>query len=414
MSDPRDVILVTIDSIRADHCSWWGYERETTPTLDRLADEGLVFETAIAPASETFGSVTTFLADGDSNKRPVSRHPTIGDRIREHMTARDTVAEQFSRAGYETAGFSTNPWTSRFFGFDAGFDHYEDFMETDESVQRGQGGGRSVGISTLLEQVRHWRNGQGMYMSWEAIYDDVIERQRRMESPYFLWTFLVDPHMPYIPGEGYRSQPSALTYLANLWLYAGSDRFESRFHDWLITAYDDALTHTDAFLERLMEEVGEGPDAPIVVIVADHGEEFGDHGMYGHGGRLYEELVHVPLVVVNGPEDVVSEPFSLRRIPELLSRLAHGEEYDDLTEPYVVSGNNAPKVAVRGAEWKYIWSPDAEELYGIDGVGPEHRVLENDDLLEVGRDVTAGYHESEAEIERVLAGVDEAVASGSL
>ena len=413
MTEQRDVVLVTVDSLRADHCGFMGYEADVTPTLDEVAEEGLVFEQAIAPAGTTSGSVPAFL----TGEHPVDREwfATDTDKrtwIREHLAARETLPERLARRGYETAAFTANPWTSRYFGFDRAFDHFEDFMDEDVASGFVESGlkRRSKGFS-LLSQMLNWWQGQDMFMAWEAFYDDVVAWLEEADSPYFLWIFLVDVHMPYLPGAGYRSQSRLLTYPANAGLFAGrSPAPGSRLHDVLVRAYDDTIRYTDAFVERLLEDLGES--SPLTVVHADHGEEFGEHGTYGHGVHMHEADVHVPLVVANGPTGRIEAPFSLLELPELVTALAADEPYDHLTGPYATCRNYDPELAVRGRDWKYVWRPDGEALYDVaDGT---ERPLRDEALADVGRAIVRGWRADDREKCRVKEAAADVAASGTV
>ncbi|QLG49347.1 sulfatase-like hydrolase/transferase [Natrinema halophilum] len=413
MPDGKSVVLVTIDSFRTDYCGVAAGDSETMPTLAAHAEDGLVFENAIASGPATFESATSFL----TGMKPVERPDAAGggreetkSHVRKHMAARRSVAEEFSERGYETAAFTANPWTSRYFGFDDGFDHFEDFMDGDASSGLLEGGEQKSTIGTLAMNATNWWQGQDMFMSWEALADEITEWTAEAEAPYFLWVFLVDSHLPYLPPATYRTQSRLKTYPANMGLFLDRDLpFESVLHDVLTTAYENTLKYTDEFLSFLTEEVGTDP---LFVVHGDHGEAFGEHGMYGHGRQLYEPLVNVPLVVCNGPSGRVKEPFSLSRLPALLGGLASGDETvpDRLTEPYVFSSNRMPSVAVRGRDWKYIWSPDEQELYDLtDG---EDEELDDDDLRTIGQDLVDFYRGSQSEKERVVEAVSDLAESG--
>ncbi|UPV76787.1 sulfatase (plasmid) [Halorussus limi] len=411
MSDQQSVVLLTIDSVRADHCGFAGHDGNLTPNLDRLAADGLVFENAVAPAPATHGSATTFL----TGEFPVEREGATGsDRasmkahIRDHLSARDTVARRFSRMGYETAAFTANPWTSRYFGFDKGFDHFEDFMDDDASEGLLKGGEQTNPVSSLAVKAINWWQGQDMFMSWEAFYDDIVAWTESADDPYFLWVFLVDAHLPYLPPKDYRSRSRLATYPANLSLFAdrNGDGLTPRFHDVLTDAYEDTIRYTDEFVGRAARELA---DDPMLVVHGDHGEAFGDHGMYGHGRDLYEELVDVPLVVAGGPEGRVEKPFSLRNLPDLLPSLARGDEYEDALDTHVFSHNRMPTVAVRGENWKYVWRPGDDELYDLER--GETTECDDPDLRELGSELVADWREARAERERI-ASAARAVADG--
>lgn len=412
MPNDRSVVLVTIDSIRTDYCGVAAGDSDTMPTLAACAEDGLVFENAIAPGSTTFASATSFLTGVDPVERPSAAGESREERVahvQEHMAARRSVAEEFAERGYQTAAFTANPWTSQYFGFDKGFDHYEDFMEGDASSSLFKERAQESTAGMLAMNAVNWYQGQDMFMSWEAFADDIAEWTSEAEDPYFLWIFLVDSHLPYLPPKRYRTQSQIKTYLANMGLFLGRDPpFESVLHDVVTTAYENSLRYTDEFLSFLTDELAD----PLLVVHGDHGEVFGEHGMYGHGRQLYEELVNVPLVVCNGPTGRVERPFSLRRLPALLHGLASGDETapERLTEPYVFSSTRMPNVSVRGQNWKYIWSPDGGELYDLT-VG-ETQELDNESLREVGQDLVDLWRESRSESERIVAAAQDLAEGG--
>jgi len=374
VTENRNVVLVTVDSLRADFCGFMGSDRGLTPNLDRHADAGLVFEHAVAPGPSTLDAMPGVftgadLVDGRGDESPRTR-------VRHHLRARETIAERFAARGYDTAGFTANPWTSRGYGFDAGFDHFEDFLDDGNGSTDGtstNGGDEARGSApTSLRLLRRWTGESNMFQSWDSFYEDAVAWTASADEPYFLWLFLVDAHMPYLPVEAPRSQSWLWTYAANLWLYlTGHDagRLEWAFRDALIRAYEDTVRYTDRRFDRLLGDLAD--DDPVVVFHADHGEAFGEGGVYGHGPRLSEEQVHVPLLVANGPTGRVDRPFSLCDLSDLLLALGAGEgDIDDLTEPYVGTRNRDPKFALRGRAWKYIEDGGDATLTAIDEEDP--------------------------------------------
>lgn len=401
MSDQNNIVLLTIDSLRADHCGFMGEGPGHTPAMDRLADDGLVFTNAIAPGPATFDSVpVTFSGDfyprASSGTSLLDKGADIGDQ----MQARDTIPKRLSRRGYETAAFTTNPWTSRQFDFDDGFDHFEDFMDADHSKGRVDRLLERLGIEddgspalNALEQLSNWQRRTNMFQSWDTFYDDVVAWTEQAEEPYFLWIFLVDAHMPFLPVDGFQSQSWLSTYAANLWLYLESDRLESVFRDPLLTAYRDTVEYADACLNQLTQDLAD--DDPIYVVHGDHGEEFGEHGLYGHGANLSEELIHTPLLVGNGPTGRVEQPFSLADTPRLLERLADDEDVADLARPVVQTRNQDPKMAVRGTDWKYVASEDEERLYRL--TDDSERPITDPELSDIGRGFASLWRDDESE-----------------
>lgn len=400
MGAPRSVILITVDSLRADRCGFLGFERDITPAIDRLASDGLVFENAIAPAGSTRGSATACLSGSYPFDRPGVE--TRGESIRRHLRARETLPERFRRKGYDTAAFTANPWTSRYFGFDAHFDAFEDFMDDTLSnrYRTDRPSGSATGAATRL--VDWWR-GQEMFMSWRSYYDDIIEWLDGATQPYFLWIFLVDVHMPYLPPSDFRRGSRLSTYAANTWLFAGASAPPRRiFRDHLLRAYEDTVRYTDRFVSRL---VGDVRGDPIVCVHADHGELFGEAGRYGHG-YLHEAVIHVPLVIGNVAPERVCRPVSLRRLPDLLTGLSAGRR-PPVERPYAIAQNNAGMRVVRGINWRYERLPDDRSLWiRTDG---EWRSTTASPLATIAEDVVAARDQSAREQRAIVQAIEQSM-----
>lgn len=347
MSNKKNVVLLTIDSLRADRCGFMGYEKGTTSRLDELAAKGLQFNNAIAPAGSTRGSMTAITTGTYPFERPGEE--SIGDRLRSHMHARDTIAERFSRMGYETGAFTANPWTSRQFGYNTGFDFFEDFLD-DTSATKYHTDNDVGGLCGGVERMIDWWKGQEMFMSWESYYDDIREWLETATEPFFLWIFTVDVHMPYIPPASFRQSSLPTVYAANSWLFGGgpNPRLEALFRGPLLTAYDDTIRYTDSMVDRLHSDLDEDT---LLCVHADHGELFGEHGEWGHG-KLYEPVCHVPLIVANARSETIEDPVSLRKIPDLLTGLARGER-PAISGAYATARNNHEMRIVRGLDWRY-------------------------------------------------------------
>jgi arylsulfatase len=250
------------------------------------------------------------------------------ERIRAHMEARDTLPEKMRRLGYTTAAFTPNPFTSRHFGFDQGFDHFQDFMDESNRGSLYQrvfdGFLEGSGASSLARVFMNFWQREEVFKPWESYYDEVIEWAESAEEPYFLWVFLMDAHNPYMSSAEYRTQSRLSEFYANVefWRQSHETPFSDGVHEKLVTAYDDSIRYSDAFLGRLRSDLG--GDDPTIVVHGDHGEAFGEHGTYGHEPYLHEENVRVPLVVSGqGKEqETCSEPMTLRDLDDLLMAVA--------------------------------------------------------------------------------------------
>jgi arylsulfatase A-like enzyme len=288
-----DIVLVSIDSLRPDHLGSYGYPRDTSPTLDALADAGARFTTATSTTSWTLpahAALFTGLHD--------ATHGLSSDGLRladEHVT----LAELLRDAGYTTAGFYGGPYLHPAFGLAQGFDYYQscmtrladDLPEGELRAQALRGADTSHADVTgprLLEEVERWL----------ASLDGEDGR------PFFLFLHLWDVHYDYIPPPGYaeRFDPDyagALTGAGMLRNPAVRADMEPRDLAHLVALYDGEIRYTDEVLGRVLDGLdrrGRLANA-LVVATADHGEEFFEHGGKGHRRTLFEEVVRVPLLV---------------------------------------------------------------------------------------------------------------------
>ena len=403
-----NVILVSIDSIRADRCGYMGYDGRTTPTLNEMAAEGLSFTSAVAPGPRTPESMPPIFTGQFLSGNLPSKMVDQRALINEHMGKRTTIAERFSQAGYHTVGITPNPFTSRYFGFDAGFDEFIDFLGDESSGLYHRLFSRWLDGSTTSNTLRLARNmilREEVFKPWEAYYNRVAETVRGDEEPYFLWVFLMDVHEPYLAGKGYRSQSWLDRWRAiwNLYLSDRESEFDEATRKQLLTAYDDSIRYADAFLARLLSDVGEDT---IVAVHGDHGEAFGEHGYYSHEPYLYDESIHVPLVVHGAEEDTVDRPTSLRKLPSLLTNWSRSSRSEgaDLAEARTANGDT---ITLRARSTKYIEGNDGSELYRLNR--GEHAESENDDARRLYSQLVASRREGTQERRRIQAAMDDLV-----
>jgi arylsulfatase len=313
--------------------------------------------------------------------------PEVGrtDEQRAQVTSRPKLAEALSRAGYATGALSPNPPASSYFGFDEGFDWFEDFLADagagpiertwrrvfEESIEGG-------GLATYLRLARNVLARDEIMRPWDDFYDEILAWRDRIEEPYFLWVLLLEPHHPWMPPTDVQEWSSRWDKLRAFEHYFRmfSSGFECDFseeeHDRLVNLYDDSIRHGDRFLARLRSDLA--GDDPVVVVHADHGEEFGGHGRYGHQPYLYESLTHVPLVVHGADrEGRVDRPVGLRSIATTLADLggaAHSFPAPSLFEerPWATSkvfAEGDRRAAVRTDAGKYVEGDRRRELYRL-------------------------------------------------
>lgn len=274
----RSVILITVDSLRADHVSSNGYLRPTTPNLDfAAASQGVRFTTAYASASWTLPAIASLFT---------SLHPHqhgVEDRGARLDPAVPTLAGAFARAGFHTAAFTTHVYASSQFGLESGF---QEFHEPGVDVSFQEGGQlRAEEMNALL-------------LPWLAVH--AAER-------LFLYAHYFDPHWDYTPPPPYDRRFANPRYKGKV---DGSWRFLNRFLrpgrdmrpadlEQATALYDGEIAYLDHHLGVLfqeLEDLGVWNDA-LVVVLADHGEELKDHGSLHHIRTLYDEVLRVPLLV---------------------------------------------------------------------------------------------------------------------
>ena len=277
------VILVVVDTLRADHLGLYGYERPTSPTLDLWAKQGRVFDHAFAPAPWTlpsFGSLYTGRwplvhqagrADGFNQSGQTEFLEPIADL--------PILAETLRADGFKTLAVVNNPYLAPSFGMARGFNVY-DF---DSGASNGQNRSAEVVVQRALELV-----------------DDVDGQ------PFFLVVHLFEPHLDYNAPPPFRNSFSAsirsdftLPIADLVGLRNGSHDIAPQDRAFVTAAYDEEIAYVDEQLGVLRDGLAARGllETSMIVLTSDHGEELFDHGGFEHGHAMWQELLHVPLVV---------------------------------------------------------------------------------------------------------------------
>lgn len=250
-----NVVLVVVDALRRDAVPAYGASREVAPFLARLGERGVVFERAhsasswTAPATASLFTGLHPLQHGvTSGLMATRRLQRQGQRVRLNRVpdAAETLAELMGRAGYATFALTQNPNVSGLLGFDQGFRRFRNLPREDRA-------------EALNQRLFNW-----------------TARIRRAQ-PYFLYLHYLDPHEPYSEHAPW---------------FDGRARGTARVR----SAYDSEVAHFDRHFQRASDHLGLEHDA-LVIVTADHGEGFGEHGLFGHGGSLHAELIDVPLLM---------------------------------------------------------------------------------------------------------------------
>jgi arylsulfatase A-like enzyme len=361
-----NVILITIDALRPDHLGCYGYERNTSPNIDRLAKEGILFKNAVAQASWTLPSFVSIL----TSLYPIKHQ--VDESNKRLSTKLVTLPEILRKNGYVTMAFvSQTPHLHRLYGLNRGFDLYK-FDPTGKA-------------SAQNDVVISW-------LGW-------LEKNYR--GKFFLMIHYFDPHISYSPPRPFNE------IFLNDSLYEKNHLVAPKINDgpwngtggipkvaakdnitnlnYYISQYDGEIRYTDTYIGKLLEEINRLnlTNRTIVIVTADHGESLGEHNSYfKHGDFVYDTLIKVPLIIRIGKKSIVklvkSQAESIDITPTILDILniqfnetIDGESmipliFEPKRDSEAFSETDKFK-SIRTNEWKYIHNFDnnSGELYNL-------------------------------------------------
>jgi arylsulfatase A-like enzyme len=368
-----NLVLVSMDAVGAGHLSLYSYDRPTTPYLQELARKGLVFNQAIANSCWTLPSHASLLTGRDPFGHGASFRYS---RLREGLP---TLAQIVKMKGYATAAFVSAPYLMARYGLNRGFDTYNDRMPVKEKRTAAE-----------VNQA-----------AWAWLKD-------HHQRPFFIFLHYFDAHTPYLPPKpfqdlydtAYTGEMTGETFANGEQVMKEGGQLSEADRRHLVALYDGAITYEDEqiglFLKKL-SSLGHSEDT-LVVITADHGEAFGEHGFYLHGHGLYEELIKIPLILFDpqgrGAGRTLSHQVSLADILPTLcdfmglaipegsqgkSQLPYLRDAVPAEDPVYLYVDRFPMLikkygprfdqdlwALRTETWKYIFSSTGrQELYHL-------------------------------------------------
>lgn len=372
-----NIVLITIDTLRVNNLSCYGYERNTSPHIDSIAKQGITFVNAIAPSSWTAPSMVSLFTSVYPINHGVVRDTMSSLKANKKETISDkltTLAEVLKRQGYNTFGVVSNLHLQGKFGFSRGFNHFK--------------------------CLKNWSPAPLVNQAIDLWQDD-IEKSKK----FFLWVHYSDPHHPYHARNPWIGQytSTALSQELNL-----SDKKMGELKKLiplfkknpqtlfnLVALYDSEINFVDSYVGELIQKF-ELDKKTLIIITSDHGEEFLEHGNLDHGNNLYQETIHVPLIIklphsiakdtveqsvnlidvmpsilhflnVDSPKQTLGKSFwekedLLSAVPEKLLRREELTNYN-FSELDI---RTVSKTMIT-SEWKYIYNyqNNTEELYRI-------------------------------------------------
>lgn len=297
-----NVLLLIWDTVRASSLGLYGHERETAPFLTALARSGVVFDRAFGTASYTLPSHSSLFTgrwahELSSNWRvPLNTEPT-------------TLAEVFASAGYRTGGFSANRiYVTREFGLGRGFSHFDEHRLGFQQVVRSSTLLRAVITSTVVRDLLAFDDDLARVHASDNHKALVRWLERDRERPYFAFVNFMEAHTPYLPRPPFAHRFG--------WYPEGATRRERRSVQVVarrepeqlppadalhaMRAYEGSIAELDAAVAEMLDDLRSRGllENTMIIVAADHGEEFGEHAIFGHGNSLYAASLHVPLVMV--------------------------------------------------------------------------------------------------------------------
>ncbi len=296
---PKHVFFIVIDSLRADHLGCYGYKVPTSPTIDRLAKEGIVFKNAYSTASNTLESVFSFFLGTTSLTHKVNTLYWVGTQ----SLSSTSLHTYLRQAGYNTLAVVSNPWLKYHQNyFRDGFTHFQFVPARHDKSQKEPG--------NTTELVT-----QAVTNSLETAFDTTGKN--------FFYIHYLDPHCPYQPAVDYNffsgeAAVGPIVKKGDVYALTGEREIRTKYKqdhtfsglptpiplpendvNYLVSLYDSEIRYVDAQIEKLLHtlELMNILDDSLIIITSDHGEEFLEHGCFHHGCQLYDETIHIPLIL---------------------------------------------------------------------------------------------------------------------
>jgi arylsulfatase A-like enzyme len=304
MKTKRNILFIVLDSLRTDHLSCYGYHRTVTPFIDDFAKDSLLFYQAVAPKYETVGVHASWFTGLYSSEHGVYNRKT---KLNSSLNLLPVVLRSHD---YQTAGFSNNPFVGALHGMNEGFDTFYEAPAFD-AVWRTGLKDRIINKGLALFNVKN--NDNIIKRRAERTVEKIISWfentwLERSSKPFFIFTNLMDTHYPHYPPREFikkfvkpmvTDEEMKRVNKDPIHVVSGSEEMTNDDYALLIQLYDADIAYTDNQLKTLFKYMEKKKllDNTIVIITSDHGDHFGENGLYGHMLSLSDVLIHVPLII---------------------------------------------------------------------------------------------------------------------
>lgn len=406
----HNILLISIDTLRADHLSCYGYHRKTTPNIDRLASEGTIYKQHYSTGVWTppgHASMLTGLY--------VSEHGVYGERRLSKNIP--TIAEKLKENGYQTAGFVNNSQVGELVGLHKGHDLFVEVWKESpykNSIERILKGSLRRVKDYLGYEDKGAKRTNSLFLDWISRID--------RNKPFYCFLHYIEPHNPLNPPRNYKNKYLDKEILRNvdmekikkvahnpLICYVEDITLNNTEIETLKALYDGEIEYTDSKVGEIIALLKENNlyDDTMIIVTSDHGEHFGEYGYWSHVASLYKEILHIPLVIkypkgVEYIEEINDYTQLVDIFPTIMEiagvseqefqtsgiNLTHNRDNSKFHEyifaewegrvPYFiqdkVKGNkgldinrfNVQMSMIQDKQYKYIWKIDGnEELYDI-------------------------------------------------
>jgi arylsulfatase A-like enzyme len=301
LPEKPNIFLITIDCLRYDYLGCYGNVENLTPSIDEIAKNGIIFLQAIVNGPSTPFSFPSIFTSTYSLMDP--QFPNLSK-------FRSTLAEVIRNNGYKTAGINSNPYLSKYYNYDNGFSFFDDiFSESQKKIDKGVKGfiKRHKKLKSFIKKVYKTLimkyKIKPPYQRASIINKKALKWLKENTGKKFIWIHYMDTHHPFFPPGKFRDTSKNKMYRAEKILKRNPSNVSNRKLTNIKNQYKNTIKYVDNELGKFFEELKNLGlfENSLFILTADHGEEFREHGGFSHQCKLYDELIHVPLIM-KGPK----------------------------------------------------------------------------------------------------------------